>query len=123
MVEKTRKIYRIERIDSLNGMWYTEEGLFEPTIQDLCPNSIAKDFPMGYSDDHKVDGKNWYSAGKDKDSMHFWFSKEDATRLLSNGFKLMEYYVTEWFEKEYEILFTRESIVSEKIIPLEEVRS
>ena len=121
MGQTKRKIYRIERRDSMNGMWYTAEGKFKPTIQDLCPNSRAKDFPMGYSKDHKTNGKNWYSAGKNKKDMHYWFSKEDATNLINNDFKVMCYLVEEWIEKEHEILFTRESIVFEEEINLEEI--
>lgn len=121
MVQTKREIYRIERRNSMNGMWYTAEGKFEPIIQDLCPNSIAKDFPMGYSKDHKTNGKNWYSAVKNKKDMHYWFSKEDATNLINNDFKLMRYLVKEWIEKEHEILFTRESIIFEEEINLNEV--
>jgi hypothetical protein len=116
-----RKIYRIENPKTMHGMWHDNEGNFKPTIHDLCPNSIAKDFPIGPCSDHQKDGKTWYSAGKSKENMQYWFSKEDAKNLIDNGFKLYEFEVSEWMEKEYEILFTREGIVSTTIIDYEEI--
>lgn len=116
-----RTIYRIEDPNTMNGMWYSQDGSFQPTIHELCPNSVAKDFPMGYCADHKKEGKKWYSAGKSKENMHFWFSKEDALNLLNNGFYLFEFTVNEWFEKEHEILFTREGVVSKSILSLYEI--
>ena len=116
-----KTIYRIENPNTMNGMWYDYNGNFNPTIQNLCPNSIAKDFPMGYCDDHKKDSKDWYSAGKSKENMHYWFSKEDALNLINNGFSLFEFKVNEWFEKENEILFTREGVISASILSIDDV--
>ena len=102
-------------------MWYDNEANFNPTIHTLCPNSIAKDFPMGVCEDHRRDGKKWYSAGKSKENMHHWFSKEDAENLVANGFVLFEYTVEEHFEKEHEILFTRESVIKTNVIDIKEI--
>ena len=116
-----KTIYRIENQKTMNGMWYSKDGSFKPTIHELCPNSIAKDFPMEHCDDHKKDSKDWYSAGKSKENMHYWFSKEDAINLINNGFSLFEFKVNEWFEKENEILFTREGIISTSILSIDDV--
>ena len=118
---EVKTIYRIENPNTMNGMWYSQDGSYQPTIYELCPNSVAKDFPMEYCDDHKKDGKNWYSAGKSKENMHFWFSREDAINLVNNDFYLFEFIVKEWFEKENEILFTREGIVSMSVISIDDV--
>ena len=115
------KIYRIENKVSMHGMWYDNNGNYKPIIFDLCPNSIAKDFPMDFCLDHKKDGKTWYSSGKSKENMQHWFSKEDAKNLIKNGFKLYEFEVIEWYEKEYEMLFTREGIILQKEIDIEEI--
>lgn len=118
-----RVVYRIEDLVTMNGMWYNHKGEFSPTIHTLCPESIAKDFPMGYCEDHRRFGKIWYSAGKSKEGMKFWFSRQDAIKLIQNGFKLYEYTVNEFFEKENEILFTREGVVNSRVIDYTEIWS
>lgn len=115
------KIYRIENPTTYHGMWYDANGNYCPTIHDLCPNSVAKDFPMGFNPVHKTDNKNWYSAGKSKDNMNFWFSKEDAMNLVANGFVLYEIHATETMELENEILFTREGVLTYTPITIEDV--
>lgn len=118
---KTRIVYRIENLEHMHGMWYDKEGNFDPIIQDLCPDGKAKDFPMPYDEQHKIKGKEWYSAGKSIDNMNEWFSREDAERLVENGFQLYKYEVSEFQELEMECLFTREGIVDKEIIPIDEV--
>jgi len=118
---ETRIVYRIENPKDKGGMWYDGEGNFNPTIHLLCPNAIAKDFPMGFCDDHQREGKRWQSAGKNIENMNQWFSREDAENLVANGFHLYKFEVTEWYEKEMEILFTREGVVAVEIIPIDHV--
>ena len=116
-----RKVYRIEVPNGKNGMWYNENGEYEPTIHKLCPNAIAKDFPMDYNPIHRKDGKVWQSSGKNVENLNQWFSREDAENLVNNGFILFEFEVTDYHELPMEILFTRESIINKREIPIDEV--
>lgn len=118
---KTKTVYRIENPKHMHGMWYDNKGEFDPIINELCPNALAKDFPMPYDEKHKKDGKEWYSAGKSIENMNEWFTREDAENLVNNGFELFEFEITEWQELEMEILFTREGVVDKKTIPIETV--
>jgi hypothetical protein len=118
---ETKKIYRIEDPITMNGMWYDKYGNFKPRIQELCPNSISKDLPMEYCEDHRRLGKKWNSAGKSIENMNRWFSKSDAENLVNNGFRLYEFVVNDWYEKDMEILFHRGAVVSQKEIPINEV--
>jgi len=120
-MSNTRKIFRIEVPNGKNGMWYNEHGELEKTIHILCPNAIAKDFPMDYNPIHRKDGKVWQSAAKNVENMNQWFSREDAESLVSHGFKLIEFEVNEWNELDMEILFTREGVVSQREIPIDDV--
>ena len=116
-----RKVYRVENPITEHGMWYTKNGIYQPIINELCPNGISKDLPMGYNPLHKFDKKDWFSSGKGIENMKGWFSYEDITSLLKNGFQLYEFTVTDYMEQEFEVLFTRESIVDTEIIPVSEI--
>lgn len=117
-----RKIYRIENPQDMDGLWYTKEGVFRKNIGILCPNGIAKDFPMPLNLElHRKDGDIWNSAGKSIENMNAWFTPMDAINLMNNGFKLFQFEVNKFQELENEILFTRAGIITQKEIPLEEV--
>lgn len=57
------KIFRIEIPESKHGMWYNEKGEFSKSIDILCPNGIAKDFPMPLNLElHRKDDLVWNSG-------------------------------------------------------------
>ena len=78
---ETKIVYRIENPEDKDGMWYTKEGILRKKIHILCPNGIAKDFPMPFNPLHKKDGHIWNSAGKSIENMNQWFTPEDAINL------------------------------------------
>lgn len=118
---KSKTIYRIEHPEDKDGMWYTKDGILRKKIHILCPNGIAKNFPMPFDPIHRKDGYIWNSAGKSIENMNQWFTAEDAINLYNNGFKLFEFETTMFQELEMEILFCRKGIISQKEIPLEHV--
>lgn len=119
---ETRVIYRIENPTDMDGMWYTNKGIMRKKIHILCPNGIAKDFPMPLNLElHRKDGYIWQSAGKSIENMNQWFTSQDAINLHSNGFKLFQFEVNMFQELEMEILFCRKGIIKQKEIPLESV--
>lgn len=118
---ETRTVYRIEHPIHMNGMWYTKEGKEQKQIHILCPNGIAKDFPMPFNPLHQKDGEIWNSAGKSIENMNQWFTAEDAMNLHNNGFKLFRFDVSMFQELEMEILFCRRGIIRQEEIPLETV--
>lgn len=119
---ETKKVFRIEMPESRGGMWYNENGILRKKIHILCPDGIAKDFPMPLNLDlHRKDGFVWNSAGNSIEQMNHWFSAQDAIGLMSKGFKLFEFETNMYQELENEILFCREGIVSQKEISLDKV--
>ena len=119
---ETRTIFRIENPTDKDGMWYNKDGIFRKTIHILCPNGIAKDFPMPINLGlHRKDNKIWNSAGKSIENMRQWFTAEDALNLYNNGFKLFQFEVNLFQELPMEILFCREGIINQKEIPLETI--
>lgn len=118
---ETKIVYRIENPEHMHGMWYDNNGDFDPIINKLCPNALAKEFPMPYNELQKKDGKDWYSSGKSIENMNQWFNRSDAENLLDNGFKLFKFVISEWQELEMEILFTREGVIEQDEININEV--
>jgi len=85
----SRTIFRIEKPEDRNGMWYNKHGIFQKTIDIICPNGIAKDFPMPLNLElHRKDGDIWNSAGKSIENINEWFTPMDAINLMNIGFKL-----------------------------------
>ena len=78
---KTKTIFRIENPADKDGMWYTKNGIARKKIHILCPNGIAKDFPMPLNPLHQKGGHIWQSAGKSIENMNQWFTAEDAINL------------------------------------------
>lgn len=117
-----KKVYRIENPIERNGMWYTKDGVFRKTIDILCPDGIAKDFPMPLNLKlHRKDGYIWQSGGKDIKDMNYWFTASDAINLYNHGFKLFEFETTMFQELENEVLFCRDGIIKQIEIPLESI--
>jgi len=118
----TRVIYRIENPVERDGMWYNKDGIFRKTIHVLCPDGIAKDFPMPSNLSlHRKDGKIWQSAGKSVENMNRWFTASDAVNLWRNGFRLFEFETSMFQELEMETLFCRDGIIRQREIPLETI--
>lgn len=120
-MENKIQVYRIEKPIDKDGMWYDSEGNPKKQIHELCPNGIAKDFPMPYNNLHRKEGKVWCSAGKCVETMKHWFTAEDAQSLLDKGFKLYAITVPRVQELEFESLFCREEIIEQREIELTEV--
>jgi len=119
---ETKKVFRIEHPTDRDGMWYTKEGLFRKKIHILCPDGIAKDFPMPLNLElHRKDGHIWQSAGKNVENMNQWFTASDAINLYNNGFKLFEFETTMFQELDMEILFCRQGVIKQREIPLESI--
>lgn len=118
----SRTIFRIEKPEEKGGMWYDHNGVFRKSIHILCPNGIAKDFPMPLNLElHRKGGEIWNSAGASIEQMNHWFTAMDAINLMNNGFKLFEFEVNMFQDLENEILFCRKGIIQQKEIPLENV--
>ena len=119
---KTKTIFRIEHPIEKDGMWYTKNGIEKKRIHILCPDGIAKDFPMPLNLAlHYKDGRVWQSAGKSIENMNQWFTASDAINLYNKGFKLFQFEVSLFQELPMEVLFCRKGIVTQTEIPLENV--
>lgn len=119
---EVRTVYRIEHPVDRDGTWYNKDGLFRKTIHILCPDGIAKSFPMPRNLRlHRKDGLVWNSAGKSIENMNQWFTASDALNLYRRGFKLFRFETTLFQELDMEILFCRDGVIKQTEIPLETV--
>jgi len=116
---KTIKVYRMESPIG-QSLWYTPDGTYDPVIKKII-NGPAKDLPMDYDPEHWDQGIAWYSAGKTKENLAEWFTKDDAINLINAGYKLYEIEVSEYKYMPHYIIFTKRGIISQIEIPTTEI--
>lgn len=113
-------LYRIERLETEHGMWYTGEGKYDPFIFTLTEGK-SRHLPMGYDERYGKDGFRWRSACADKELLKTWFSKKDAEELMEAGYSMYRLESTQYVHEEFQTIFTREGLVGRTQIPLWEV--
>lgn len=114
-------VYRFEHSTNKDlGLWYMRDGSESGFVHKLGLSS--KEMPMGRDDSHYIapSGHKYHCSAPDKETLLHWFSQSDYPILRDNGFVLIEYEVSEYLEDGPQTLFTKEGVVSEKVIPYNE---
>lgn len=112
-------VYRIE--NDGGGLWYDQNGVYCKTIDIICPDAVARDYPMPYDDRHYLDGKMWQSAADSAEQMQHWFSPEDARLLHLAGMKPFSYEVEVVQVLENEVLFCPADVLVKRELRLEDL--
>lgn len=113
-------IYRIENEDTEHGMWYRSDGTYDPFIFRLTEGK-SRDLPMELDGRYGQQGLRWVSGGDTIEKMNHWFSPLDALELHKNGYKLFQFESVQFQLEEFQVIFTREGIISKQEIPLDVV--
>lgn len=114
------KIYRIENESTNHGMWYKDDGTYDPFIMRLTEGK-SKHLPMEFEERYSKGGVKWFSGCHSMELMKQWFSALDALELLQSGYKLYTIESNQFIEEEDQILFTREGIVHKHEIELDDI--
>lgn len=104
----------------MRSLWYKPDGTYEPFIKKLTEGK-AKVLPMDFDEKYYDFGTKWYSALKDVENAHYWFSDLDAYELMRNGYKLFEITAGGIRVEEHEVMFTQEGILSKQEVPIETI--
>lgn len=113
--------YRVENQNQGHGIWRNFDGSWNPVFSRLSDGQ-CKNMPMEDSSLYRTDGKRWFSAAPSKDTLKHWFSKQDALELAALGYKAYEFELENTMTvSEFEIVFTRDNIVSQKEIDYKEI--
>ena len=83
------RLYRIENPLTMQGMWYSGEGLYTGLITRFG-DALCQDVPMDFDPQFKIGG-DWFSACDTVEGLRAWFSKNDISRLQSMGYGLYEF--------------------------------
>ena len=115
-------LYRLESTDPTLGLWYNANGewCMEKTLGAL-PNNTTKNLPMDYDWRYKQDGKDWWSACSNKEDLSHWYSKQDAEKLIEQGFRFSKYLAVDYHEYEKETVFLKETCIERQTLTLDEV--
>lgn len=115
------KAYRVENQEGGHGIWRNFDGSLNPVFAKLS-DGLAKNLPMPDSDFYREDGKQWFSATDTPEKLKAWFSRQDVIEMLAMGYKVWEFEITSCrVVSEYEIVFSRDSIVSQREIDYAEI--
>lgn len=112
-------LYRLESIDSNNGLWYNTNNEYVWGCRN-CKGD-AKNLPMGYDERYHIDGKNWFSSCSNKEDLLHWYSREDAEYLIQNGFVFTRYLAKDYHEFPMETVFLKETAEARKVIDFKEL--
>lgn len=112
------RLFRVENPLSKQGLWYREDGTFNPFIQTALTNAIAKDLPMGFDPAFKVEGLDWISATDSLPELKNWFSPKDLQELQSLGYSLFEFDVTRYRKLNGHAVFAKEHVLRSSRIDL-----
>jgi len=107
-------LYRLEAVDENNGLWYNSKNEYVWGCKDCTGD--AKNLPMGYDARYHIDGKNWFSSCSNVEDLLHWYSVEDATYLLHNGFVFTKYLARDYHEFELETVFLKETAEQRVVI-------
>ena len=81
-------LYRVDNLEEQRGIWRTWDGQWKPVFDDILPNGVSKDLPMGDSEIYKG---GWFASCENLATLFKWVSPEDMIILQKHGFK-----VTTW---------------------------
>lgn len=112
------KIYRIENTITNHGMWYKEDGTYDPFILKLTEGK-SKHLPMEHHERYSEGGIKWFSGCDSVEMLKQWFSKQDVFELLQSGYGLYEFECSQYKQEENQTLFSREGIVNKHKIGMD----
>ena len=73
--------------------------------------------PMEDNDFYRYNCEQWFSATDTPEKLKAWFSALDVIEMLKMGYHIFEFEINSCrIVSEYEICFTRNSIISQKVI-------
>lgn len=81
-------LYRVDNLEEQRGIWRTWDGQWKPVFDDILPNGVSKDLPMGDSEIYKG---GWFASCENLETLFKWVSPEDMITLQRHGFR-----VTTW---------------------------
>ena len=113
--------YRIENQTAKHGIWRNFDGTWNPIFSKLSDGQ-CKSLPMEDSDLYRVNGKQWFSSAPSKETLKHWFSKQDAIELIDLGYRVYEFELRDAKKvNDFEFIFTRDNIISQREIDYREV--
>ena len=110
-------VFRVENPLTKQGLWYGEDGVFNPFIKTLS-NALSKDLPMNFDPAFKAEGLDWISGCDNLPDMQNWFSKQDLQELEGRGYRLYQFNVNRYRTVNGHAVFAKEHVLETSRIDL-----
>lgn len=78
-------LYRVDNLEEQRGIWRTWDGQWKPVFDDILPNGVSKDLPMG---DSEIYNGGWFASCENLETLFKWVSPEDMVTLQKHGFRV-----------------------------------
>lgn len=112
-----RRVFRLYDPNGKEGLWYTSDKTRTNKINKVLPD---KDIPMDRSEVYSTNNKEWRSSACSLSQLSFWFSLDEVTKLILNGFLLGEFAVSEWIDLPHgEVIFSEGKL--ERVINIADI--
>jgi hypothetical protein len=95
------KMYRIQHKETKDGMWRGIVIVDGKIVVDHLTDKKLANMPMPDSPVYRRDGKVWRSAVNNKESMFFWFTKQEIEEMVALGMTVISFDCDDWFEVEH----------------------
>lgn len=119
--QKPLKVYRVENEAEEKGLWRKFDGTWQPLF-DMLTDGKCKDMPMEDNPIYRDGGKRWFASAPSKEALREWFSKRDLEELVSKGFTITEFEVTEYKKvSDFEYIFTRDNIINKCYLEVSDI--
>ena len=115
-------VYRVENPIKGEGLWRDFDGNLNPVFDKLS-EGLSRSLPMPHKPEvYKADGKSWFAAAPSKETLKHWFSKQDVLELIHLGYGVYEFDVKDERKiSDFEVIFTRDNIIRQTAIQMEEI--
>jgi len=114
-------VYRVENTEEEHGLWRNFDGSPCDVLTKLTVGK-ARNLPMEDSDFYRFNGKRWFASTDAPEKLRAWFHALDIIQMARFGYRVYRFMVTEIrVVSEYEVVFTRDSIVDKVAIDPTEI--
>ena len=110
-------VVRVQNRETGIGMFYTTNLLmYTSGLTQVCYRHRDFNTPDEDGLDVRLDGKEWFCSYKSIEQFQQWVMLDEVRILIDKGFDVLLLDVKEFQVGEHQVIFTKQSIVSTKII-------
>ena len=113
-------IYRIEQRERGHGMWYNEDGEYDPYVENLTDKRLFE-MDMSHDPNFHNNGNRLHCGCGSTEQLKQWFTAREVQELKTGGFVILRLDVSSAIHQPTQVLFDKSSIRKCKEIDFVEI--